>query len=227
MAFISDFLALVAGLPRPLLVLVTGGLVLAECTLGLGFLVPGESGLLISAATVDSWGFFLTLALVVTLCAAVGDNIGYWLGRRYGIRVRETKAVRKLGQQHWDRATRLLRRFGIGAVLVARFLPVVRTLVPAAAGTSQLGYGRFLLASVVGAAGWSGMHVGVGWAAGTSVKAIEHALGQASWLFATVLVVGGVSIWYWRHRRARKQEAALQQETGGPVAADEDVEQAA
>ena len=100
--------------------------------------MPGESGLLIAAAMVDSWGFFVTLALVATACAAVGDNIGYLLGRRYGIRVRETMAVRKRGQQHWDRATRLLRRFGIGAVLVARFGLLVRRLLAAALPTAQL-----------------------------------------------------------------------------------------
>lgn len=223
MAFISDFLALVAGLPRPLLVLVTGGLVLAECTLGLGFLVPGESGLLIAAATVDSWGFFATLSAVVTVCAALGDNIGYWLGRRYGLRVRETKAVRKMGQPHWDRACRLLRRFGIGAVLVARFLPVVRTLVPAASGTSGLGYGRFFAASLIGAVAWSTMHVGVGWAAGASAKAIEYHMGRVSWLFAAILVLVAVGVWYWRRRRNQRAEANKSAEP----AQSEDVEQAA
>lgn len=204
MSFISDFLALIAGLPRPLLVLVTGALVLAECTVGLGFVVPGESGLLIASAAVTDWGFFFSLSLVVALCAAVGDSIGYWLGRRYGFRFRETKVVRKLGQRHWDRACRLLRRYGIGAVLVARFLPVVRTLTPAAAGTSGLGYAKFLPASLAGAVAWSAMHVSIGWLAGASAKYVEEMLGRASGIVLAVVVLGVLAVWWRRRTRARR-----------------------
>ena len=217
MTFISDFLATIAGLPRPLLVLVTGALVLGECTLGLGFLVPGESGLLIASAAVTDLGFFLTLSLVVAACAAIGDSIGYWLGRRYGFRIRETKAIRKLGTQHWDRAGELIRKYGIGAVLVGRFLPFARTMTPAAAGVSGLGYGRFLLASLVGATAWSCMHVGIGWTAGASAKYIEQTLGRAGGIVLGALVVIGVGVWLWRRSRNCEQEAVAQVESDADV----------
>ncbi|GAB3274219.1 DedA family protein [Parasphingorhabdus pacifica] len=206
MSFISDFLALIAGLPRPLLVVVTGALVLAECTVGLGFVVPGESGLLIASAAVTDFGFFCTLSAAVALCAVVGDNIGYWLGRRYGFRFRETRVVRKLGQRHWDRACRLLCKYGMGAVLVARFLPVVRTLTPVAAGTSGLGYGRFLLASVIGGVAWSATHVSIGWIAGASAKYVEEMLGRASGIVVVAIGLGVLAAW-WR-RRARQRRVA-------------------
>lgn len=205
MTFISDILAAIAGLPRPLLVLVTGALVLAECTIGLGFLVPGESGLLLASAAVTDLGFFCTLAGAVAVCAALGDNIGYWLGRRYRLKMRETKVVRKLGTHHWDRASRLLRRWGMGAVLVARFLPVVRTLMPAAAGASGMSYPRFFAASFVGATAWSGTHVGIGWAAGASAKYVETMLGRASWLVVGTLVLAGAGAWWWRRRRPQRK----------------------
>ncbi|GAA0520827.1 membrane protein [Saccharopolyspora subtropica] len=207
MTFISDMLALVAGLPRPLLVLVTGALVLGECTIGLGFLVPGETGLLVASAAVTDLGFFLTLAGIVALCAAVGDNIGFWLGRRYRLKMRETKVVRKLGQHHWDRAGRLLCRWGMGAVLVARFLPVVRTLIPAAAGASGMSYLRFFVSSLVGAVAWSGLHVGIGWAAGASAKYVEELLGRTSWVLVVAMIAVGVGIRVWRRRRANREPA--------------------
>ncbi|MCA1189311.1 MULTISPECIES: DedA family protein [unclassified Saccharopolyspora] len=212
MSFVSEFLAMVAGLPRPLLILVTGALVLGECTIGLGFLVPGESGLLVASAAVTDIGFFFGLSLTVAACAVVGDNIGYFLGRRYGARVRETRMVAKLGVRHWDRACRMLRKYGIGAVFVARFLPVVRTLVPVSAGTSGLGYWRFLATSVVGATTWSMLHVGIGWAAGTSAKYIEHVLGRASGIVLGALVLIGIGVWLWR-RRSKKLKAASAQPT--------------
>lgn len=220
MTFISDVLAMIAGLPRPLLVLATGVLVLGECTIGLGFLVPGETGLLVASAAVTDLGFFLALAATVAVCAAVGDNIGFWLGRRYRLKMRETKVVRKLGQHHWDRAGALLRRWGIGAVLVGRFLPVVRTLMPAAAGASGMSYPRFAVSSLIGAIGWSATHVGIGWAAGASAKYVESLLGRASWLLAIAIVLVGLGVWVWKRRRPRGQVVTEAQ----PV---EDVETAA
>ncbi|MDA3630382.1 DedA family protein [Saccharopolyspora sp. WRP15-2] len=221
MTFISDVLAAVGSLPKPLLVLVTGALVLGECTIGLGFLVPGESGLLIASAAVTDVGFFFVLAGVVALCAAIGDNIGFWLGRRYRLKMRETKVVRKLGQQHWDRAGQLLCKWGIGAVLLGRFLPVVRTLMPAAAGASGMSYPRFAVTSLIGAVAWSATHVSIGWLAGASAKYIEDALGRASWILAAVVVVVGVAIWLGRRKRGAKQPEVVPEETA------EDVESAA
>ncbi|MGJ7906036.1 DedA family protein [Actinopolyspora sp. H202] len=207
MSVVSELLTAIAGLPRPLLVVVVGALVLGECTLGIGFVVPGESGLLIASAAVTDFGFFLTLSGSVALFAALGDNIGFLFGRRYGWRLRETAAVRKLGQRHWDRAGTLLRRYGVGAVFVSRFLPVVRTLTPAAAGSSGLGYGRFLPASLVGAGAWSTLHVAIGWLAGASAKYVEHILGGAGWAVVGVLVLSGAGTWLWRRRKARKTGA--------------------
>ncbi|MGW1677431.1 DedA family protein [Saccharopolyspora sp. NPDC002376] len=217
MTFISDVLAAVGSLPKPLLVLVTGALVLGECTIGLGFLVPGESGLLIASAAVTDPGFFFVLAGVVALCAAVGDNIGFWLGRRYRLKMRETKVVRKLGQQHWDRTGQLLCKWGIGAVLLGRFLPVVRTLMPAAAGASGMSYPRFVVTSLIGAVAWSATHVSIGWLAGASAKYIEDALGRASWILAAVVVVVGVVIWLRRRKRGSKQPEAVPEETAKDV----------
>lgn len=219
MTFISDVLAAVGSLPKPLLVLVTGALVLGECTIGLGFLVPGESGLLIASAAVTDLGFFFVLAGVVAVCAAVGDNIGFWLGRRYRLKMRETKVVRKLGQQHWDRAGHLLRKWGIGAVLLGRFLPVVRTLMPAAAGTSGMSYPRFAITSLIGAIAWSATHVSIGWLAGASAKYIEETLGRASWILVAAVVVIGVSIWLVRRRRGSKQPEVAVEEPAKDVAA--------
>ncbi|SFT66069.1 membrane protein DedA, SNARE-associated domain [Actinopolyspora lacussalsi subsp. righensis] len=204
MSVVSELLAAIAGLPRPLLVVVVGALVLGECTLGIGFVVPGESGLLIASAAVTDFGFFLTLSLSVALFAALGDNIGFLLGRRYGWRLRESAAVRKLGQRHWDRAGTLLRRYGVGAVFVSRFLPVVRTLTPAAAGSSGLGYGRFLPASLLGAGAWSALHVAIGWLAGASAKYVEHILGGAGWAVLGALMLSGAATWLWRRRKARR-----------------------
>lgn len=206
MAFLTDALEGLAGLPQPAVLAVTGALTLAECTLGVGFLAPGESALLLASTTVTTVPRFLVMWLVVTVCAVAGDSIGYYLGRRFGDRLRDSKIVRKVGQQHWDKATDLLRRRGAWAVFVARFMPVVRTLVPAAAGASKLEYRRFLPASIAGAVCWSALHIGIGSAAGASAKYIESVFNGAMWVLLGIAAVVGVIVVL----RRRKQAAAAE-----------------
>lgn len=107
--------------------------------------------MLIAAAAITNPPLFIIMVSVVTACATVGDTLGFWLGHRFGHRLRETRIVEKIDSQHWDRAADLLHRRGVGAVFVGRFLPVVRTLTPAAAGASELEFKRFLPASALGA----------------------------------------------------------------------------
>ncbi|MEV0680542.1 DedA family protein [Actinosynnema sp. NPDC050436] len=213
MAFLTDALEGLAGLPQPAVLAVTGGLTLAECTIGVGFIAPGESALLLAATTVTSVPRFLVMWLIVSVCAVAGDSIGYFLGRRYGDRMRESKVVRKLGQQHWDSAGDLLRRRGAWAVFVARFMPVVRTLVPASAGASKLEYRRFLPASIAGAVCWSALHIGIGSAAGASAKMIESTFNGAMWVLMGIAVVVGVVVFL----RRRKKNAAVAAVAEKPV----------
>lgn len=206
MSFLTDALEGLAGLPQPAVLAVTGALTLAECTLGVGFLAPGESALLLASTTVTSVPRFLVMWLVVTVCAVAGDSIGYFLGRRFGDRLRDSKVVRKVGQQHWDKASELLRRRGAWAVFAARFMPVVRTLVPASAGASKLEYRRFLPASIAGAVCWSALHIGIGSAAGASAKYIESVFNGAMWILLGVAVVIGVIVVLRRRRQAATAE---------------------
>lgn len=203
MALLTDALEGLAGLPQPAVLAVTGALTLAECTLGVGFLAPGESALLLAATTVTSAPRFLVMWLVVSVCAVAGDSIGYFLGRRYGHRLRDSKVVRKLGQEHWDKACELLRRRGAWAVFFARFMPVVRTLVPASAGTCKLEYRRFLPASIAGAVSWSALHIGIGSAAGASAKYIESVFNGAMWVLMAVAVLVGAAVVLRKRRKAR------------------------
>ncbi|MEV6711075.1 DedA family protein [Lentzea sp. NPDC051208] len=207
MSFLTDALEGLAGLPQPAVLAVTGALTLAECTLGVGFLAPGESALLLASTTVTTVPRFLVMWLVVTVCAIAGDSIGYYLGRRYGDRLRDSRIVRKVGQQHWDKAGDLLRRRGAWAVFAARFMPVVRTLVPASAGASKLEYRRFLPASIAGAVCWSALHIGIGATAGASAKYVESVFNGAMWVLLGVAAVICLVVLLRRRRQAAAVKA--------------------
>ena len=187
MALVTDLLNWLQGLPEPGLVAAAGGLVFAECTIGLGFIAPGESGLL--------WA-------VVTVCAALGDSVGYALGRRFGPRLRETKLIRKYGLDAWDKAASVLERRGAWAVFFARFLPVLRTLTPAAAGASGLAFRKFLPATAAGAFCWSLMHISIGAALGEAAKQVEGAL-STGFLIVAVVVIGVLLFFLLRFKKRK------------------------
>ncbi|MEU6642223.1 DedA family protein [Saccharomonospora sp. NPDC046836] len=211
---VTDVLNWLQSLPQPALVGATGLLVLLECTIGLGFIAPGESGLLIAATTATTFPRFITLWIVVTVCAAVGDSIGYAIGKRFGPRLRDTKLIQRYGTEAWDKATGILQRRGAWAVFFARFLPVVRTLTPAAAGTSGLPYRKFLPAVVAGAASWSLLHISLGAALGEAAKRAEDVLSTGGMIVLAVLAVVGL-FFFIRYKR-RKALAPAQ-----PAAEDE------
>ncbi|MFE6614964.1 DedA family protein [Amycolatopsis sp. NPDC057786] len=220
MALVTDLLNWLQSLPEPGLVAATGGLVFAECTIGLGFIAPGESGLLVAATTATSVSRFLTLWAVVTVCAALGDSLGYAIGKRFGPRLRETKLIRKYGLDAWDKATGVLERRGAWAVFFARFLPVIRTLTPAASGTSGLPFRKFLPAAAAGAACWSAIHIGIGAALGEAAKKVEGVLNTGGLVIVGVLV--GVAVFFLlRYKKKRALGITAEEATPAKVGADD------
>lgn len=208
-ALLTDVLEWLQALPQPALVGATGGLVFAECTIGLGFIAPGEGGLLIAATTVDSVQRFLLLWAVVTVCAGLGDSIGFAIGRRFGPRLRETRLIQRYGADGWDKATGILRKRGAWAVFFARFLPVVRTLMPAAAGTSGLPFRRFFPAVLAGAACWSAMHIAIGAALGEAAKRIEGLITTGGTYVVAGLALTVIATIVIRKRRKAKRALVL------------------
>lgn len=203
---IADFLEWLQALPQGWLVLAAGLLVFGETCLGLGFIAPGETGLFILGVTVDSVPDFLLMWAITTLCAMLGYSAGYGIGRKFGPKLRNVKFVDKHGGQSWDKAVDFLQRRGAVAVMIAIFLPVMRTLVPAAAGAAKLPFHKFLPAAGLAGAAWCALHIGLGAILGESAKQLEKHIGNASWIVLGVLVLGFVA--YLLIKRKRKANAA-------------------
>ncbi|MFT4262607.1 MAG: DedA family protein [Nocardioides sp.] len=127
---------------------------LVEALPGAGAVLPGEVTISALSGTMAS-ADRLWLLLAVIAGAAVGDQVDYWLGRRLGPRLADSRVVRRIGRQHWDRGVSLVRRRGVIAIVLSRVVPMVRTLVPAAAGAARMSHLRFTLASLTGCALWS------------------------------------------------------------------------
>ena len=143
-------------------------IVFAETGLLAGFFLPGDS-LLITAGLVAAEGI-LSLPVVVLVCttaAIVGDSTGYWIGSRFGTRLFNRPKSRWFDPAHVEKARAYFDRYGPRTLVVARFVPIVRTFAPTVAGVARMDYRTFLLWNVIG---------GVLWGAGVPVAG--YYLGQ-------------------------------------------------
>jgi membrane-associated protein len=134
-----------------------GGLVFAESGLLIGFFLPGDTVLFAAglwSADPASGVNVVALAALVAVCAVVGDAVGYWFGRKAGPPLLQRKDGRVLNQANLARAQAFYDRYGVFAVVAARWIPWVRTFAPILAGVAQMPYGRFFAANVVGALTW-------------------------------------------------------------------------
>ncbi len=188
--------------------LLVGGLVLAEDAIFVGFFVPGELAAIVGGVAVSRGNASLVLMCgLVSLCAIVGDTIGYGIGARYGDRLLNTKVLRKRARRV-DRARDFLRRHGGPAVFLGRFIAFLRAVMPFLAGTSHLRYTRFLAYNVAGGVIWGVGSVLLGYFAGDSYKRIEKALGPATAGAVALVVIAAFVVWRVRmHRRETRIEA--------------------
>jgi len=117
--------------------------------------LPGDS-LLVTAAIISStlgvtpW----QVAIVAAIAAIAGDQVGYWIGKRFGRRLFKDDA-RILTTARLDEAEAFFTKWGGLSLVLGRFVPIVRTYVPLAAGTAQMHYRRFLLFNLIGAISWA------------------------------------------------------------------------
>src|SRR3989449_3618598 len=148
----------------------------------LGIPLPGETALL-TAAALAALGHLSIYAVVATAVAAavIGDNGGYWIGRKGGIAlVRRYGRRIHLNESHLDRARGFFERHGPKTVFIGRFIALLRTWVAVLAGTARMPYGSFMLYNALGGVCWSVIFSTLGFVFGRNLPRLEHYIGQAS-----------------------------------------------
>lgn len=132
------------------------GIVFAESGLLLGFFLPGDS-LLFTAGFLASQGFFkIWLLILICFSAAVlGDSFGYAFGKRTGPMIFRREDSIFFHRSHLDRAARFYEKHGGKTIILARFMPFIRTFAPILAGVGNMRYGTFLSYNVIGGALWA------------------------------------------------------------------------
>jgi membrane protein DedA with SNARE-associated domain len=186
-------------------------LVFGEAALFVGFVLPGETAVLLGGVMAATGKLSLTAVLVVVVVAAVvGDSVGYEVGRQVGPRLLRTRAMRRHSDR-LDGARRVLRERGGWAVLLGRFTAFLRAVMPGMAGLSRMPYGRFLVFNALGGLLWGSGVVLLGYFAGGSYAKVESTLGRSTTAAAVVVLAAGLVWWRVRARRQRGENARRRQ----------------
>jgi len=131
-------------------------IVFAESGLLIGFFLPGDS-LLFAAGFLASQGFLNIFALVIGcfVCAVIGDNVGYATGKRFGHKLFSKEDSLFFHRNHIVKAQKFYDKHGKKTIVLARFLPVVRTFAPIVAGIGKMHYATFFRFNLVGGLVWT------------------------------------------------------------------------
>ena len=139
--------------------------------------LPGDSLLFASGALWASAGMPVEmLALTLIAAALTGDNCNYWIGRLFGSRIARRRNARFLNRRALERTHQFYARHGGKTIILARFVPIVRTFAPFVAGIGRMRYGNFLGYSVAGALLWVGLLVSSGYLFGR-IPAVQDNFG--------------------------------------------------
>ena len=184
-------------------------IIFAECGLLIGFFLPGDT-LLFSAGLLAAIGTFTiniwVVAVLVPLAAVIGNLVGYWIGYRAGPAIFNKPESRLFKREHVERSHAFFEKYGVRTIVLARFVPIVRTFATVMAGASRMRFATYAVFSVIG---------GVIWAAG--VLLLGYFLGHIPFVRDTVrpliepvlvavvllsFIPMAVEIWRGRRRRA-------------------------
>ena len=136
------------------------GIIFAECGLLIGFFLPGDSllfitGMLIAQGFIafNIWG---AVALLIAV-AILGNVVGYWIGYKVGPAMFRKPDSKLFKREYVDKTHAFFEKYGARAIVLARFVPIVRTFITAIAGVGRMDFGKFLTFSAIGAVLWAGL----------------------------------------------------------------------
>lgn len=175
----------------PLAVWVAAGIIFAECGLLIGFFLPGDSLLFVVGLFVGNGAIGTPLwatCLILFIAAFAGNLLGYWIGRRAGPSLFRRENSRIFKKKYIDHTEEFFNRYGAAAIILGRFIAIVRTFITVLAGAGKMDFRRYTLYSAIGAALWTISLTVLGYLIG-NVPVIKNNLEYAIILIVVVSIV--------------------------------------
>ncbi|MFD7656837.1 DedA family protein [Actinosynnema sp. NPDC059797] len=187
--------------------LITLSFIFVECAFIFGLFLPGDS-LLFAAGVVlashDSEVSAWLLSVAALVVAVVGNQIGYYIGRHTGTRLLARRGGKVLNKENLAKARDFLDRRGFWAIVLARWIPWVRTLAPMIAGAARMDPKRFMLATAIGAVAWVPTLVLAGYY-GAGLLAAVPWLETVAVVASVAFFIGGTAFGLHRYRQEMKK----------------------
>jgi membrane-associated protein len=180
------------------------GIVFAETGLLVGFFLPGDS-LLVTAGLLASQGILnvYVMGALLTVAAVVGQSLGYAIGKAAGARLFTREDSLLFKRSHLLRAHEFYERHGGKTVVIARFMPIVRTFVPVVAGAAEMRYRDFTIYNVVGGVLWVWSMLLIGYVLGRYIPGVEKHIDLVIALVVLLSISPGILTWLRRRRASR------------------------
>jgi len=178
-------------------------IVFAETGLLIGFFLPGDS-LLVTAGLVAAREGALnigTLVILLSLAAIAGDSTGYAIGYHLGPRIFAREDSRWFHKDHLIRTQRFYEKYGAKTIVLARFVPIIRTFAPTVAGVGRMRYRTFLVFNILGGVGWVLSMTLTGFFLGQSIPDIDRYL---HWIIGVVVILSVIPLWREWHLARRR-----------------------
>lgn len=180
------------------------GIIFAESGLLIGFFLPGDS-LLFTAGFLASQGFFNIHVLVLGcfIAAVTGDSVGYYIGHKWGRRLFNRKDSFFFHKDHLMRAEKFYEKHGGKTIILARFMPVIRTFAPVVAGIGRMNYFTFLTYNVVGGFFWAVLLPYLGYYLGKLIPDVDKYLIPV----VVIIIIASVAPGVYHALKTKEQRA--------------------
>lgn len=177
-------------------------IIFAECGLLVGFFLPGDSLLFVAGMFVAGGAISTPIwlaCLLVGICAFVGNVSGYWIGRKVGPALFNKPDSKLFKREYVDKTHDFFERYGGSAIILARFVPIVRTFITAIAGVGKMDPRKYFIYSAIGAVAWAPVMMVLGYFLG-SIPWIKDNIETMA-IVIVILSVLPIVIGYLRSRR--------------------------
>jgi membrane-associated protein len=193
-------------------------IVFSETGLLVGFFLPGDS-LLVTAGLLGAKGYFNVYALapLLTIAAICGNSTGYWVGRATGPRIFRRENSLLFNKKHAMRAHDFYDRYGKKTIILAQFMPIIRTFSPVVAGVGGMRFRTFFVYNAIGAIAWIGSMMFTGFFLGRYIRGIDKHIEIVVIIVVLVSIMPGIISGAKARSRRRADAAAAVTETPGPV----------
>ena len=179
-------------------------IIFAECGLLIGFFLPGDSLLFVTGLFIAQGFISMNIwvaALLLTISAILGNAVGYWIGKKAGPALFRKPDSKLFKREYVEKTGQFFEKYGARAIVMARFVPIVRTFITAMAGMGGMNFRRFITFSAIGGVIWAGGVTILGYFLG-NIEFVKKNIELILLLVILISVIPIVLEWI-KHRRQR------------------------